>query len=111
MTLVPDTIDLLKQHNWPGNVRELENAIERSVILATDNTIQPKDIALGATSCEGTPAESLLDLPFHESVEAHKRAVLQHAIAKAGGNKSKAAIILKLQPTYLFRLCKQLGLT
>jgi Nif-specific regulatory protein len=111
MTLAPDTIDLLTEHNWLGNVRELENVIERAVILATDNTIHPKDIALGAISCKGAPAESLLDLPFHESVEAHKRAVLQHAIAKAGGNKSKAALLLKLQPTYLFRLCKQLGLT
>lgn len=111
MTLAPETVEVLQQHNWPGNVRELENAIERAVVLATDITIQPKDIALGAAGCEGVLSESLLDLPFYESIEAHKRAVLQHAIAKAGGNKSKAAVALKLQPTYLFRLCKQLGIT
>jgi Nif-specific regulatory protein len=111
MTLAPETIASLEEYDWPGNVRELENVIERAVVLATGYVIEPKDVALGAAADEGAPPESLLDLPFHESVEAHKRAVLQHAIAKAGGNKSKAALALKLQPTYLFRLCKQFGIT
>nr|MBI3611793.1 sigma 54-interacting transcriptional regulator [Nitrospirota bacterium] len=111
MTLAPETVEVLQRHDWPGNVRELENAIERAVILATDNMIRPKDIALGVAACEGMPNESLLDLPFYESIEAHKRAVLHHAITKAGGNKTKAALTLKLQPTYLFRLCKQLSIT
>jgi Nif-specific regulatory protein len=111
MTLAPDTMDLLQKHDWPGNVRELENVIERAVVLASGYAIDPNDIALGTAPCEGVTAESLLDLPFHESVEAHKRAVLQHAIAKAGGNKSKASLALRLQTNYLFRLCKQLGIT
>jgi DNA-binding NtrC family response regulator len=111
MTLTPDTVDALQQHDWPGNVRELENVIERAVVLATGYAIEPKDLAIGAAACEDPTPESLLDLPFHESVEAHKRAVIQHAIARAGGNKTKAAITLKLQTNYLFRLCKQLGIS
>jgi Nif-specific regulatory protein len=111
MTLAPDTMDLLQQHDWPGNVRELENVIERAVVLASGYAIEPTDIALGDAPSDTAMPESLLDLPFHESVEAHKRSLLQHAIAKAGGNKSKAALALKLQANYLFRLCKQLGLT
>ncbi len=111
MMLAPETVETLQRYDWPGNVRELENAIERAVVLASDTTIQPTGLALGAASCEGTPAESLLNLPFHDSIEAHKRAVILHAIAKARGNKSKAAQALKLQSTYLFRLCKQLGIT
>jgi DNA-binding NtrC family response regulator len=35
----PDAMQLLMDYNWPGNVRELENAIERSVVLASDATV------------------------------------------------------------------------
>jgi len=34
-----DAVQLLMEHNWPGNVRELENAIERAVVLATEETV------------------------------------------------------------------------
>ena len=34
----PDAMDLLMKYDWPGNVRELENAIERAVVLADDDT-------------------------------------------------------------------------
>jgi Nif-specific regulatory protein len=36
---------------------------------------------------------------------------LQEAIAKAGGSKTKAAQALQPQPTYLSRLCKQMGIS
>jgi DNA-binding NtrC family response regulator len=45
------------------------------------------------------------------SVQAHKKALLSHAISKARGNKTQAAALLQLQSTYLFRLCKQLGIS
>lgn len=35
----PEAMQLLMEHNWPGNVRELENAVERAVVLATDNVV------------------------------------------------------------------------
>ncbi len=34
-----DALQLLMEHNWPGNVRELENAIERAVVLANEETV------------------------------------------------------------------------
>ena len=109
MTLAPEAATLLERHDWPGNVRELENAIERAVVLSADEVIEPVDIALGVAAVEAPAAESLMDLPFHESIQAHKRALIQHAILKAG-SKSKAALALKLQPNYLSRLCRQLGI-
>ncbi|MEW6544316.1 MAG: sigma 54-interacting transcriptional regulator [Nitrospirota bacterium] len=111
MTLSREAITVLQRHDWPGNVRELENVIERAVVLAVGDTIQASDIALGVASLETAPAASLLDLPFHESINAHKRALIRHAIDKAGGSKGKAALALKLQPTYLSRLCRQLGIS
>ena len=46
-------------------------------------------------------------LPYHESIEAHSRYIIERAIEEAGGNQSKAADRLKLQRTYLARLLKQ----
>jgi DNA-binding NtrC family response regulator len=39
-------VEELKGYNWPGNVRELQNCIERAVILAEGDTIQPRHLSL-----------------------------------------------------------------
>jgi DNA-binding NtrC family response regulator len=41
-TLSPEAIDLLQQYSWPGNVRELENVLERAVLFATGDVIEPE---------------------------------------------------------------------
>jgi Nif-specific regulatory protein len=81
------------------------------VVLASGDAISVEDLTLETTEAEGRPAEGLMFLPFHESVEHFKRMRLQEAIAKAGGSKTKAAQALQLQPTYLSRLCKQMGIS
>jgi Nif-specific regulatory protein len=111
MTITPSAMKLLTEHNWPGNVRELENVIERAVVLTTENEIGPHDLALGPREKAMGDLASLLDLPFHVSVQSHKKALISYAINKAKGNKTQAATLLQLQSTYLFRLCKQLGIT
>jgi DNA-binding NtrC family response regulator len=92
-------------------VRELANVIERAVVLARGDVISVDDLTLEAAETNGRPTEALMLLPFHESVEHFKRMRLQEAIAKAGGSKTKAAQALRLQPTYLSRLCKQMGIS
>jgi Nif-specific regulatory protein len=111
MQLRTQAIDALRQYDWPGNVRELANVIERAVVLANDETIGVDDLILEPAEKNGHDNESLMFLPFHESVDHFKRLRLQDAIAKAGGNKTKAAKALELQPTYLSRLCKQMGIS
>ena len=110
LTIHPKAIEALRHYDWPGNVRELANVIERSVVLATSDAITADDITLEAQDADGSPTEALMGLPFHDSVEHFKRMRLQEAISKAGGSKTKAARALQLQPTYLSRLCKQMGI-
>jgi Nif-specific regulatory protein len=111
LTIDPKAVEALRQYDWPGNVRELANVIERAVVLASGDAISVDDLTLEAIETNGRPTEELMVLPFHESVEHFKRMRLQEAIAKARGSKTKAAQALQLQPTYLSRLCKQMGIS
>ncbi len=107
MTIAPEAVKVLQQHSWPGNVRELENVIERAVALSAEDEVSPADLMLGGTATPTGQAENLLDLPFHESVEAHKEAVTRFALAKTQGRKGDAAKLMRIHPTYLSRLCRQ----
>src|SRR5262249_56738011 len=46
LALSADAERVLAAHSWPGNVRELENAVERAVVLARSDTIEPEDLLL-----------------------------------------------------------------
>ena len=111
MKLGVEAVEALRRYDWPGNVRELANVIERAVVLTNGDTIGVDDLILDTPETDGGDKEVLMYLPFHESVDHFKRLRLQDAIAKAGGNKTKAAHALQLQPTYLSRLCKQMGIS
>ena len=110
MTIAPEALRLLEQHSWPGNVRELENVIERAVALSTEEEIGPEDLMLGKFGERAPRSDNFLDLPFHESLDAHKEAVIRQALAKAQGRKGEAAKLLNIHPTYLSRLCRQFAI-
>ncbi len=46
-TLSPRALESLKSYSWPGNVRELQMVIQRAGVLATGDTIEPRDLPLG----------------------------------------------------------------
>lgn len=105
--LTPESVEILERYPWPGNIRELENAVGRAVALSEGEEITPPDLCLALAdlaSEDATPEETR----FHESVREHKRAIIRRAIRNAGGNKTKAAEILGLTPTYLYRLIRVL---
>ncbi len=103
--MAPETAEILGKYPWPGNVRELENAIGRAVALSEGEEITPPDLCLALADAEDEPATTE-DVRFHESVRDHKRSIIRRAIRQAGGNKTKAADILGLSPTYLSRLIR-----
>jgi len=92
--LEPEAERLFLSYSWPGNVRELKNAIERAMIFETGPRISAQHVPIrleapAAGSGAGAPAAAAdLSLP-----EAEKRMVEQ-ALIKSGGNKSKAARLL-----------------
>jgi two-component system response regulator AtoC len=107
----PGTLESLERYPWPGNIRELENAVARAVALSDGEEITAAELCFGLADPEGPPPPPATpeEVRFHDSVREHKRAILRRAIAKAGGNKTRAAEILGLSPTYLSRLIRVLG--
>ena len=105
--LAAETAEILGKYHWPGNIRELENAIGRAVALSEGEEITPPDLCLALADIEEEPATAE-EIRFHESVREHKRAIIRRAIRQAGGNKTKAADLLGLSPTYLSRLIRVL---
>ncbi|MCC6647981.1 MAG: sigma-54-dependent Fis family transcriptional regulator [Polyangiaceae bacterium] len=77
-------------HSWPGNVRELENAIERAVVLSSDDTLDAKDLPFG-----DAPANSLgaPRVPGATMAEIERHAILT-TLESVGGSTTKAAKIL-----------------
>lgn len=97
---------IMEQYAWPGNVRELENAIERAVVLGTEDEVLPED--LPEALLEAAPAD--LDTKYHSSVGQAKREAILDAYRQGNGDYKQAAKILGLHPNYLLRLVKNLNL-
>jgi Nif-specific regulatory protein len=104
----PEALACLVNYDWPGNVRELENAIERAVVLGTEEFILPEDLPealLEKGSPDSSPATR-----YHEAVSAAKKNVILKAIEQANGSVTDAARLLDVHPNYLHRLLRNLNL-
>jgi transcriptional regulator with GAF, ATPase, and Fis domain len=106
----PEARACLLRYGWPGNVRELANAIERAVVLGEGELIHPED--LPETVLESAPANDRAEPlgKYHDTVNGFKKRLILEAIDQAGGNISRAAELLDLNPTYLHRLIRNFDL-
>jgi len=109
-----DVIEILRSYSWPGNVRELENAIKHALAFLHGNEItvdvMPPRI-LEAVKLEGGPllAATSEEMPGHqfESLKAFLQKkesdYLKQVIDMYGGDKEKAASMLKISLATLYR--------
>lgn len=99
-------------YGWPGNVRELRNAIEQSVLLATDQVIEPSQLpfcaVLGGGAAKANPSLSSLE---SLSLEQAERELLVQALEQSHWNVTHAARRLGIsRDTLRYRIDKH-GLT
>jgi len=99
----------LAEHAWPGNVRELEHVIERALLLAQGEAIEPEDLLLGNVGSRNARSESRpqLEQMTLEEVERH---LIQRALARSNGQVSEAAKALGLSRSALYRRLQHFGL-
>lgn len=107
--LSPDVMNLFMSYKWPGNVRELNNLIERCMINCKGEMIRVEDLqGLSAqlirdqTEVDFT-SENPLELVRNE---AEKKVIIK-ALEMTGGNRSKAAGMLKISRTALYDKLKK----
>jgi DNA-binding NtrC family response regulator len=107
-TLRDDALDVLMAYSWPGNVRELENALERAVILSPGRVIDPDGLPERVTARR---AEALVSerTPLSPTLEAIERAYIGWVLQNEGGNKSRAADMLGIDPSTLYRKLARYG--
>jgi two-component system, NtrC family, response regulator HupR/HoxA len=122
------TAEKLKAHRWPGNVRELQNEMERIWVLSGDERVICTE-HLSRSLSAVTPRESLrplepapvdlppseppesTDEPLHASLERVERQIIERALAKVNGNRTRAAQALGVSRRNLIRKLQQLGLS
>jgi two-component system response regulator AtoC len=105
--IAPAAMDLLMQYQWPGNVRELENILERALILTDKDIILPEHLPeqFGA-KCEHRRIEDYFaTYSLKKAKVIMEKSLITRAMEAAGGNKSKAALLLELSyPALLGKL-------
>jgi len=115
-------VDRLSAHPWPGNVRELENLVIRSLALMTGNPARPRPtvytMADLPSPLSGTPSglqnglssEFPGDIPFDERIRRFTASLLRESLARANGNKTRAAESLGMKRTTFAYQCRELGI-
>jgi two-component system response regulator AtoC len=89
--LTPAATDLLEQYQWPGNVREMRNAIERAMLLADRDRLEPQDF----TTLTRTVSPVQFKLPPEGvNIEDVERQLLVQALERSKGNQTQAAQLL-----------------
>ena len=107
LTLSDQTIETMTTYSWPGNIRELKNVIERAVLLATGETIRPKDLHLEFKSEVAVDGDGDSQLTFREIQRLH----IQKALDAERGNVASAAVRLGLTRSTLYNKMKTFGIT
>jgi two-component system NtrC family response regulator len=101
--------DRFADYDWPGNIRELENVVERMMLFAADFEFSGQGLATEASRATGqTGSQFLGGLPESGvSLAQIERDLLVAALAKFGGNQTKAARYLNIsRRTLIYRMGK-----
>ena len=111
-----DAMDCLVHHQWAGNVRELQNAVERAVVLSTDDVISKEQIQLSGLNKLQPQPDSLAQIEQETnknlamSMDELEKNHIQKTLHLCDWNKSKASQILGIERSTLDRKLKKYGL-
>jgi DNA-binding NtrC family response regulator len=108
-TLADETLATLERYDWPGNVRELENALERAAVLSTGSVIKPEALP---DRVREAPRLRLgaEEAPTNPTMELVEQAYIQWVLQAEGGNKTRAAEVLGIDPSTLYRKLNRYGI-
>ena len=97
---------MFSNYDWKGNVRELTNVLERALSSVEGDIIRPEDLPFYLHQCRKSKGNSNVSTLKQAQVKAEKE-VIQLALEKTGYNKAKAARLLEIHRTLLYKkACK-----
>ncbi len=110
--LSADAIETLKTYRWPGNVRELRNVMERLVILVAGDTVTRTELPASLRGGRGLAPEPPDGgaRSLKEGREQFERRFILHKLQEAGGNVLRAAELLGLERSNLYRKMRAYGI-
>lgn len=101
LTLHPQSLQKLENHNWPGNIRELQHTIEKAVILAEKKVIKPTEISIHTHTDQTLSFDKVPNLK-----EIERKAILK-AISQNAENLTAAAEQLGISRQTLYNKLKR----
>jgi two-component system response regulator HydG len=106
--LTDGAMQTLQEYSWPGNVRELENALERAIILTPGGEIAVTALPERILQRQSEPlvARVASSSPTLDTIE---RAYIEFVLNSEGGNKTRAAEVLGIDPSTLHRKLARYG--
>jgi two-component system response regulator AtoC len=108
----PSAMKLLLAYPWPGNIRELENVLEQAAVLSGGAELEEETLAERLRHTAG-PIEATYesdDLSVKRRSAELERQLIQRALKRTGGNRSKAGLLLELSPRALRYKIQDYGL-
>jgi len=109
MEVAEEALDALQQYHWPGNVRELKNVVERVLILNPRALRIERKLLPPLTQKAHRSSEDFSSL--QEARDAYERDYILKKIEEARNNVSRAAEMLGLERSHLYRKMKTLGIS
>lgn len=107
--ITDDAIDVLMRYSWPGNVRELRNVIERIVIMNPTTTRFDRKHLPALVYRDGSRRSGDF-LTLHQARAAYERDYILKKLDENHGNISRAAEVLGLERSHLYRKMRALGI-
>ena len=97
----PGALAALRKYHWPGNIRELENRVKKAAVLADGPLVTAEDLDLLQDSLEAT-------LPLADAIEEFRKRYISDILERNGGNRTKTAKDLDVDPRTVFRHLEKL---
>ncbi len=100
--LSAEALDAVMVYEWPGNVRELQNALEHAVVLSKGSLLDPQHLPERITRRKKEPLVAERG-QVNPSLDMIERAYIMFVLQAEGGNKTRAAEALGIDPSTLYR--------
>ncbi|NJD62031.1 MAG: PAS domain-containing protein [Deltaproteobacteria bacterium] len=108
--LSPDLVRVLQSYAWPGNIRELQNVLERAVAMARGDVLLPEHLPPHLLRAAPSAGKAVTPGSLASAKAEAERAAIVAALNASGGNKSKAADLLRIHRVKLYEKMKRHGI-